>query len=136
MSRSLTISRLAAAAGVGIDTVRYYERAGLLPEPPRRASGYRAYREEDVQRLRFIRRAKHLGFTLEEIASLLQLSADHERGVGGVHAAAAARLSDLDARIAELQRVRDGLRQLVDACPGHGAPNECPILNALTGEPS
>ncbi|HEY0973232.1 MAG TPA: heavy metal-responsive transcriptional regulator [Solimonas sp.] len=134
MAPSLTISRLAKATGVGIDTVRYYERNGLLPEPPRRASGYRAYREEDVQRLRFIRRAKQLGFSLEEIRGLLDLSAQNEQGVPGVHATAAARLAELDARIEELERVRNGLRQLVQACPGHGTPHECPILKALTGE--
>ena len=134
MAHSLTISRLAKSSGVGIDTVRYYERNGLLPEPPRRASGYRASREEDVQRLRFIRRAKLLGFSLDEIRGLLDLSAQNEQGVPGVHATAAARLTELDTRIAELQRVRDGLRQLVDACPGHGKPHECPILKALIGD--
>lgn len=136
MSAPLTIGRLAKATGVGIDTVRYYERNGLLPEPPRQLSGYRAYREEDVQRLRFIRRAKQLGFSLEEIRGLLELSAQNEQGVPGVHATAAARLAELDARINELQRVRDGLRQLVDACPGHGTPHECPILEALTQDGS
>ena len=134
MAQSLTISRLAQSSGVGIDTVRYYERNGLLPEPPRRASGYRAYRDEDVQRLRFIRRAKQLGFSLEEIRGLLQLSQQNEQGVPGVHATAAARLAELNARIAELERVRDGLRQLVQACPGHGTPHECPILKALSGD--
>lgn len=134
MAQSLTISRLAQSSGVGIDTVRYYERNGLLPEPPRRASGYRAYRDEDVQRLRFIRRAKQLGFSLEEIRGLLQLSQQNEQGVPGVHATAAARLAELNARIAELERVRDGLRQLVQACPGHGTPHECPILRALSGD--
>ena len=135
MTQSLTISRLAKSSGVGIDTVRYYERNGLLPEPPRRASGYRAYRDEDVQRLRFIRRAKQLGFSLEEIRGLLELSQQNEQGVPGVHATAAARLAELDARIEELERVRNGLRQLVQACPGHGTPHECPILKALTGDP-
>ena len=134
MAQSLTISRLAQSSGVGIDTVRYYERNGLLPEPPRSASGYRAYRDEDVQRLRFIRRAKQLGFSLEEIRGLLQLSQQNEQGVPGVHATAAARLAELNARIAELERVRDGLRQLVQACPGHGTPHECPILRALSGD--
>lgn len=132
MTQSLTISRLAQSSGVGIDTVRYYERNGLLPEPPRRASGYRAFRDEDVQRLRFIRRAKQLGFSLEEIRGLLELSQQNEQGVPGVHATAAARLAELDARIEELERVRNGLRQLVQACPGHGTPHECPILKALT----
>jgi MerR family copper efflux transcriptional regulator len=132
MNRPLSISQLARAAGVGIDTVRYYERAGLLPEPPRRASGYRDYPPAWLQRLRFIRRAKQLGFSLEEIRELLELSAQNERGVAGVKAAAAAKVELVEQRIAELKRVRDGLRQLVDACPGHGAPEACPILRALS----
>lgn len=135
MSQSLTISRLAREAGVGIDTVRYYERAGLLPEPPRRASGYRDFPAATVQRLNFIRRAKALGFSLEEIRELLQLSADRGRGVAGVKASAEAKLRLVDERIAELQRMRDGLSELVRACPGHGELQACPILNALSGEP-
>ena len=135
MSQSLTISRLAREAGVGIDTVRYYERAGLLPEPPRRASGYRDFPAATVQRLNFIRRAKALGFSLEEIRELLQLSADRGRGVAGVKASAEAKLRLVEERIAELQRMRDGLRELVRACPGHGELKSCPILNALSGEP-
>lgn len=135
MSQTLTISRLARAAGVGIDTVRYYERAGLLPEPPRRGSGYRDYPPASLQRLQFIRRAKALGFSLEEIRELLQLSTDSGRGVAGVKASAEAKLQLVDERIAELQRVRDGLRELVRACPGHGELQSCPILNALSGDP-
>jgi MerR family copper efflux transcriptional regulator len=133
MPRSLTISPLARQAGVGIDTVRYYERMGLLPEPPRRASGYRVYPAEALQRLQFIRRAKNLGFSLEEIKELLALSGGGG-GMGAVKASAAAKLLDVENRIAELERMRDGLRQLVDACPGHGAPQDCPILAALSGE--
>ena len=135
MPRSLTISPLARQAGVGIDTVRYYERMGLLPEPPRRASGYRVYPADTLQRLQFIRRAKNLGFSLEEIKELLELSSHSASGVSAVKASAAAKLKDVEERIAELERMRDGLRQLVDACPGHGAPQDCPILNALAGEP-
>ncbi len=134
MTQSLTISRLARDAGVGIDTVRYYERNGLLPEPQRRASGYRIYREEDLKRLRFIRRAKTLGFTLDEIRDLLELSEQNERGVAGVKASAEAKLHLVDERIAELQRMRAGLQDLVDACPGHGSTAHCPILNTLTGQ--
>lgn len=134
MSQTMTISRLAREAGVGIDTVRYYERAGLLPEPPRRASGYRDFPVATVQRLNFIRRAKALGFSLEEIRGLLQLSADSGRGVAGVKASAEAKLRVVDERIAELQRMRDGLRELVRACPGHGELQSCPILGALGGE--
>ena len=128
---ALTIGRVAQSAGVAIDTIRFYEREGLLPEPRRRPSGYREYDQGAVSRLRFIRRAKDLGFTLEEIRELLALSADRHGGVEGVRERAAARLRAIDARIAELQRVRDGLSELVEACPGHGAPEDCPILKAL-----
>src|SRR3546814_11894879 len=81
---SLTIGAVARRVGVAIDTIRYYEREGLLPEPQRRASGYRSYDESAVAQLRFIRRAKDLGFTLEEIRELLALSADRQRGVKAV----------------------------------------------------
>lgn len=128
---ALTIGRIAQSAGVAIDTIRFYEREGLLPEPRRRPSGYREYDQSAVSRLRFIRRAKDLGFTLDEIRELLALSADRHGGVEGVRERAAARLLAIDERIAELQRVRDGLSELVDACPGHGAPEDCPILKAL-----
>lgn len=139
----MQIGQLAQAAGVAVDTVRYYEKQGLLPAPPRRGA-YRAYAREDVQRLRFIRRAKALGFTLEEIAGLLQLSAHRNDGVGNdgvgnddmgaVRQAAQARLDEIDRRIAELERVRAGLRQVLEACPGHGALADCPILASLAAE--
>jgi MerR family copper efflux transcriptional regulator len=128
---ALTIGRVAQSAGVAIDTIRFYEREGLLPEPKRRPSGYREYDIGTVSRLRFIRRAKDLGFTLEEIRELLALSADRHGGVEGVRERAATRLRAIEDRIAELQRVRDGLAELVEACPGHGAPEDCPILKAL-----
>jgi MerR family copper efflux transcriptional regulator len=128
---TLTIGAVAKRVGVAIDTIRYYEREGLLPEPLRRASGYRSYDESAIAQLNFIRRAKLLGFTLEEIRDLLALSADRQRGVEAVKQRAQQRLAEIDMRIAELQRVRNGLEQLVDACPGHGAPEECPILRAL-----
>lgn len=128
---ALTIGRVAQSAGVAIDTIRFYEREGLLPAPRRRPSGYREYDMGTVARLRFIRRAKDLGFTLEEVRELLALSADRHGGVEGVRERAAARLHAIEERIAELQRVRDGLAELVEACPGHGAPEDCPILKAL-----
>lgn len=131
---SLTIGAVARRVGVAIDTIRYYEREGLLPAPERRASGYRSYGEDAVRRLRFIRRAKDLGFTLEEIRDLLALSADRQRGVEVVKTRAEQRLAAIDARLAELTRVRNGLEQLINACPGHGAPEDCPILKALTDE--
>ncbi|HET6805239.1 MAG TPA: heavy metal-responsive transcriptional regulator [Frateuria sp.] len=131
---SLTIGAVAKRAGVAIDTIRYYEREGLLPEPSRRPSGYRSYGGATVDRLRFIRRAKNLGFPLEEIRELLALSADRRHGVEAVKQRAQRRLADIEARIAELQRVRAGLAELVEACPGHGIPEQCPILRALGGE--
>ncbi len=130
---TLAIGALAKRVGVAIDTIRYYEREGLLPEPQRRASGYRSYGEGAVARLRFIRRAKDLGFTLQEIGELLALSADRQRGVKAVKQRAQHRLAAIEQRIVELQKVRDGLAELVAACPGHGKPEACPILRALSG---
>jgi MerR family copper efflux transcriptional regulator len=129
----LTIGTVARRAAVGIDTIRYYEREGLLPPPLRRASGYRAYDDDTVERLRFIRRAKDLGFSLEEIRELLALSSDRERGVRDVKKRAGAKLAAVEDRIRELQRVRRGLKQLIAACPGHGPLEHCPILRALGG---
>ena len=115
-----------------IDTIRYYEREGLLPAPRRRDSGYRDYDRSAVDRLKFIRRAKALGFTLEDIRELLALSVDHERGVRSVKQRAQQRLAKLDQRIRELQRMQRGLKHLIAACPGRGDPDACPILHALT----
>lgn len=123
------IGELARRAGVRIDTVRYYERNRLLAPSTRLASGYRRYGELEVTRLRFIRRAKALGFSLEEIRELLALSS--RRDVAQVKRKAQAKVADVEARIAELERVRDGLRELTEACPGHGRAADCPILQAL-----
>jgi MerR family transcriptional regulator, copper efflux regulator len=127
---TLGIGQLAKRGGVGIDTVRYYERNGLLAPRDRLTSGYRRYGELEVARLRFIRRAQALGFTLKEIKDLLALSA--QRDVGRVKRSAQAKLHDVETRIADLVRVRDGLATLIDACPGHGRSADCPILRALT----
>jgi MerR family copper efflux transcriptional regulator len=129
---SLGIGQLAKRGGVGIDTVRYYERNGLLEPRGRLASGYRRYGELEVARLRFIRRAQALGFTLKEVKELLALSA--QRDVGRVKRSAQAKLRDVETRIADLVRVRDGLALLIDACPGHGRAADCAILRALTQE--
>lgn len=133
-AQSLTIGVVAKRVGVAIDTIRYYEREGLLPEPQRRASGYRSYDDGTIAQLRFIRRAKDLGFTLEEIRELFALSADRQHGVRSVKKRAQMRLAAIEQRIAELQRIRDGLAQLVESCPGHGSPEHCPILRALSDE--
>lgn len=130
----MTIGALAKKASVSVDTIRYYERGGLLPLPARRISGYREYGDADVKRLRFVRRAGALGFTLVEIAELLSLSAD--RDVAGVKRRAEHRLTQVEHKIAELNRIRRGLEKLVAACPGHGDLEHCPIIAALSGEDS
>lgn len=129
---SIGIGALAKRAGVGIDTVRYYERAGLLAPRTRLSSGYRRYSELELARLRFIRRAQALGFTLKEVSELLALSA--KRDVARVKRSAQAKLADVERRISELERVRTGLARLIAACPGHGRAADCPILQALGGE--
>jgi MerR family copper efflux transcriptional regulator len=128
----MTIGGLAKKVGMNLDTIRYYERNRLIPEPIRRSSGYRVYEDSDVRRLRFILRAKELGFTLAEIGELLALSAG--RDVRGVKRRAEQRLNQVEHKIKELQRVRRGLKTLIDACPGHGALELCPIVAALSGE--
>lgn len=130
----MKIGELAHRADVGIDTVRYYERQGLLPSPQRLASGYRCYDQTSVARLRFVRRAKALGFTLVEIRELLALSGCRADDMADLKAAATEKLADVEIRLAELSRIRDGLRTLVSSCPGQGALEQCPILNALDEE--
>lgn len=127
----MAIGAVARRAGVGVDTIRYYEREGLLPRPHRRSSGYRDYDESAVERLRFIRHAKQLGFSLAEIRDLLSLSNDHEYGVESVKQRALRRRDAIVQRIRELQRLQRGLTKLIEACPGRGDPENCPILRAL-----
>jgi MerR family copper efflux transcriptional regulator len=132
---TFNIGQLAKRAGVAIDTVRYYERNQLLQPASRLESGYRRYGETELKRLRFIRRAKTLGFSLGEIRELLGLS--NGRSVAKVKRAAEVKLADVEQRLAELERIRNALRALVAACPGHGRAEACPILNALNeGETS
>ena len=130
----MNIGQLSRRTGVPIDTVRYYEKQRLLPPPTRSASGYRHYEADDVLRLNFIRRAKVLGFTLDEIRDVLALRSARDGDMAAIRAAAADKLADVERRLAELTRMRDGLRTLVEACPGHGALDQCPIVGALGGE--
>jgi MerR family transcriptional regulator, copper efflux regulator len=129
---SIGIGKLAARAGVSIDTVRYYERSGLLTPLTRLASGYRRYGELQVSRLLFIKRAQELGFSLKDIRELLGLS--KQRDVARVKRAAERKLAEVEERLASLTRVRDGLATLVATCPGHGRAADCPILKALGEE--
>jgi MerR family mercuric resistance operon transcriptional regulator len=123
----MTIAGLAKAGGVGVETVRYYQRRGLLAEPPR-AGAIRRYGRGDLRRLVFIRRAQAAGFTLEEIAELLALDSGHDRV--RVRALAGERLAALDARIAELETARTALARLSKACAA-GTRGPCPILEAF-----
>ena len=132
--KPLTIGDVARRAGVGVETVRFYERQGLLEEPHRRASGYRQYDDEAVAVLRFIRRAKELGFTLKEIKGLLGLRLDSTATRSDVRREARAKVADIEARIADLQRMRDVLQTLIEKCHGDGAAAGCPILQSLQGE--
>lgn len=129
---SMGIGVLARHAGVSIDTVRYYEKSGLLAPAARLASGYRRYGAEQLARLRFIRRAQELGFSLGDIRELLGLS--KQRDIARLKRAAERRLADVETKLAALTRVRDGLATLVVTCPGHGRAAECPILRALGEE--
>jgi Hg(II)-responsive transcriptional regulator len=131
--RPLTIGKLAQQSGVGIDTVRFYEREGLLPKASRTQGGYRMYTPSDVDRLRFIRRAKALGFSLEEIAELLRLNV--ARGSrASVKKLAERRLADLDRKLAELKAIRDALATLVRRCSGTGPVKGCPIIEDVLAQ--
>jgi DNA-binding transcriptional MerR regulator len=132
----MKIGELARQAGVPIDTVRYYERNGLLPEPARRESGYRDYAAADVARLGFVLRAKALGFSLAEVRELSALLHDAASNAGDLRALAQARLSQIEDKLAELVRLRDGLRAVIDACPGAGPVEACPIRAAVVQETS
>jgi len=133
----MTIAGLAAAGGVGVETVRYYQRRGLLETPPRpegsgSGGGVRRYGSVDARRLRFIRSAQSAGFTLEQIGELLALDAGEDRS--RALALAQARLVELDARIGELEAARSALQRLAGACT-RGAKGRCPILESFEGEP-
>ena len=128
---SLTIGQLAKRADVGVETVRFYERKALLAEPDRRPSGYRQYDEEVVDRLRFIKRAKELGFTLNEIKELLSLRIDPSTTCADVKNRAEEKIDDIQAKIRTLQKMKKALAKVTKACSGRGGTSECPILEAL-----
>lgn len=136
MKPTMKIGELAKRSGVGIDTVRYYEREGILPKAQRLASGYRAYDAEDMRRLRFVLRAKACGFTLAEIRELLALCWRSEDDMAAMKDAAQLKLADVEVKLHELSLIREALSALIDACPGHGALACCPILHALAEEPA
>lgn len=127
-----TIGALAKAAAVGVETIRYYQRRGLLAEPRRQRGAYRVYGPDELARLRAIRRAQQLGFSLEEVDALLALNADTDRE--HARAAAQAKIDLIDSRIEQLRQMRDALSELVHCCHHTEAPAPCPILRALSAE--
>ena len=133
-TKSLTIGRLAREAGVNLETVRYYERRGLLPRPPRSASGYRLFPAEAARRLRFIRHAQELGFSLGEIRELLSLRVSPTAKRTDVRRRADAKIADIDAKIRSLESMKKTLRKLTNACEGCAPVAECPILESLDRE--
>ncbi len=128
---TLTIGALANASDIGVETVRFYERKGLLPEPPRTKTGYRQYPPETVDRVRFIRRAQGLGFSLRARVHLLALRVGADAGCGSVEAQAREKLEQVAGKIGELRRIQSALRRLVRACEAREPTGECPILEEL-----
>jgi len=129
--QTFTIGQVAREAGVGVETVRFYEREGLLEQPTRRQSGYRQFESEAIDRLRFIKQAQRLGFTLREVRELLALRLDPQATRKEVRDRAVAKVADIDQRIAELKRMKKALEPLIKACDGQGSLEGCPILDAI-----
>jgi MerR family copper efflux transcriptional regulator len=130
----LTIGQLAKQGGVNLETIRYYERRGILPRPPRTGSGYRAFSDDAVRRLRFIKRAQALGFSLREIGELLTLRARPGRSCASVQAKTQAKIADIEAKLRTLTAMKRALTRLVAACDGGAAVGDCPILESLDTE--
>ena len=129
--KSLTIGKVAQASGVGVETIRFYEREGLLSQPARRQSGYRQYEPDAILKLRFIKQAQRLGFTLREIKELLAMKLDPEAACAQIREGALTKMADIDQRINELKRMKKALAPLIRACDGKGKVDGCPILNAI-----
>lgn len=129
--RGLFMGEVAKQAGVNRETIRYYERIGLLPRPSRTASGYRVYPHEVVVRAQFVKRAQELGFSLKEISELLSLRVDPHTHCGDVKRRAEVKIEDIQEKVQDLQRMKKALAKLVASCSGRGATSRCPILEAL-----
>jgi MerR family copper efflux transcriptional regulator len=131
---SMNIGEVAAAAGVNVQTVRYYERRGILPPPGRTMAGYRNYEQTAITRVRFVKRAQELGFSLDEIQDLLNLRVDDPRSCGALELRVQHKLSDVNAKIAELRRLKRALEGLAAACAARTRTPECPVLEMLAGD--
>ena len=133
---TLSIGQVAAAANVKIETIRFYERRGLVPEPPRRASGYRAYPSDAVTRVRFIKRAQVLGFTLAEIGELLELRVDEETTCDQVRQQVEDKLVEVESKLRMLQEMHSALAAMAASCDQGGPDGECPVLATLLEQES
>jgi MerR family mercuric resistance operon transcriptional regulator len=131
MMKGLTIGKIAKSAGVGIETVRFYEKQGLIDPPPRTESNYRIYPEDDIARLHFVKRAKSLGFALSEIKELLSLRHDPAATKADIKQRTEAKIEDIRQKIQDLTRMLKALETLSETCNGHGPVSECPIMDAL-----
>ena len=131
MAQTLRTGEVAKAAGVSIETLRFYERRGILREPVRGRSGYREYPMETVRIVRFIKRSQELGFTLEEIQELLALREDDSRTCGEVRHAATLKIGEIEEKVHKLQAMKHALSLLVKSCVDEASSRECPILDAL-----
>lgn len=130
----VTIGELAERAGVGVETIRFYERKGLIARPARPRTGYRQYDEQAADRIHFIRQAQELGFTLAEVAQLLSLRVDPRTSCADVKAKAQEKITDIDGKIRGLRRMRGALVEITRTCSGTGPTSECPILDYMTKE--
>ena len=128
---NLTIGRLAKRCDVNIETVRYYERRGLIPPPPRRESGYRQFSEEAVARIRLIKQSQEVGFTLKEISELLALRVDPQTTCADIKRRTEGKISEVEKKIQALNRMKKALVKLRATCSGLGPTSECPILEVL-----
>ena len=133
--KNMTIGKLAKMAGISTDDIRFYERRGLIAEPLRTPANYRLYPAEDAVRLRFIKRAKDLGFSLSEIKELLAMRHDPSASKADVKKQTEIKIRDIKKKIADLSRILGALEQLADACDGQGPASDCPIIEALDDQP-
>lgn len=128
------IGKTARLAGVNKETIRYYERRNLIPEPDRMDSGYRLFSQRHIDQIRFIKRAQELGFTLSEIKDLLNLKMDEESTCSEIKREAEKKYQDVTSKIEDLRRIKKTLTDLIDSCSGSGPKRDCCILEALEGE--
>lgn len=131
---NLTVSKLAQAAGVGVETIRFYQKRGLVAEPQRRGSGYRVYDEDAVNRIRFIKNAQSLGFTLNEISELLRLEQDTRSQCADLQERADDKIMLIENKIAELNRMRDELLRLSNSCVSNRPLSDCRLMSCLSGD--